>query len=346
MDKFHNKYNKIRDFKSVVQHIKNLTRVVGKDDNGKIIYDPLIPLPTLTFDRGCKLHGTNGQITQDIESLDWWPGARKNIISAEPGKKDNAGMAGWMDIRVDDVENLLHDAKLIYMTAEDEGQGYITLHGEFAGGNIQKGMAITGRDKFFSVFEIEINGRTYFPEPGLTDGYDDFFNVNDYSVYKMEIDFNDPLRYQNVLIEETLKCEDQCEAGTFFGLEGIGEGHVYTTMYKGERLRFKCKGEKHSTTNTKTLIPVDIEKLESIDAFVEFAYTEARYTQCANELFESDPTKASTKDTGKFIGWMNRDVWEEEKETLVKSGLTMKDVNHAANTKNREWLFKFIDSGL
>ena len=68
---------------------------------------------------------------------------------------------------------------------------------------------------------------------------------------------------QNKFIELVEEVEKECPVSKQFNVSGIGEGIVWTTEYKGETYRFKTKGEKHSVSKVKTVVPIDIEKINS-----------------------------------------------------------------------------------
>lgn len=50
-------FRKIRQFKDAIQSIRLSAQYVGKDDEGRPIYDENAPLPTVTFKGTVKLHG-------------------------------------------------------------------------------------------------------------------------------------------------------------------------------------------------------------------------------------------------------------------------------------------------
>ena len=88
---------------------------------------------------------------------------------------------------------------------------------------------------------------------------------------------------------------------------------------------------------------MDIEKVNSIKEFVEYAVTENRLLQGIDEVFTSQGIEPSKKDIGKFIGWVNRDVIKEEMDTLASNNLIPKDVGGAISKKAVQWLMKNHD---
>ena len=47
------------------------------------------------------------------------------------------------------------------------------------------------------------------------------------------------------------------------------------------------KGTKHSVSKVKTLAPVNVEKLNSIQEFVDYSVTRVRFEQGLSEVFSS-----------------------------------------------------------
>ena len=92
------------------------------------------------------------------------------------------------------------------------------------------------------------------------------------------------------------------------------------------------------------LIPVSIEKVESIKEFVEKTCTKNRFDQAINTLYVSDVEssiynqKPSMKDCAKIINWIRDDILKEETDTLLESNLTTKDIMYDLSKKVVEYL--------
>ena len=80
------------------------------------------------------------------------------------------------------------------------------------------------------------------------------------------------------------------------------------------------KGDKHSSSKVKKLASVDTEKLNSIKEFVKYTCTDNRLVQGIQEV-GLDNSKI-----GEYIGWVNRDIFKEELDTLKDNNLETKDV--------------------
>ena len=161
--------------------------------------------------------------------------------------------------------------------------------------------------------------------------------------YSIEIDFNNPELSINNLIGLTSKVENECPIGKYFGVLGTGEGIVWTHLNKDGSLdRFKVKGGKHSVTKVKKLTSVNTEKLESINAFIDYALTENRLLQAVENTLQLiiDEYDFDRKNLGTFIKWITKDVYTEEVDTLKENNLDMKDIGNQLSKRSREWFFK------
>lgn len=141
-----------------------------------------------------------------------------------------------------------------------------------------------------------------------------------------------------------MKVEEQCPVAERFGHEGIGEGIVWTCDtpgWKSSRYWFKVKGTAHSVSKVKTLAPVDVERLHSMNEFVESTVTENRLNQGIAELKEQGLPIDSTS-IGHFIRWIFNDVMKEEADTLAASGLNSKDLGKPISTKARQWFLNSV----
>jgi hypothetical protein len=337
----HTKYPKIEQFRNIVTNINRLSTFVGLDENQEPIYDNTKPKPVLTFKGTVKLHGTNAGICyNDQDGL--WAQSRENIITIT---KDNAGFVFFVNSRKDDLMDLINIVK--DKNGIDTSELTISIYGEWAGSGIQKGVGISNIEKSFFIFGAKISKQN---DPDFTSYWvnidnlgckgDKIYNIEDFPTYKIDIDFNMPQLKQNELGEITQKVEEQCPVAKQLGFEGVGEGVVWSTEYKGAIHRFKVKGEKHSVSKVKTLASVDVDKLNNIMEFVDYAITKNRFDQAIEKIFDS-PENMDIKKMGDLIRWMVNDVNEEEIDTMVENGLEPKDVNKYISTKTREMFFKY-----
>tara|TARA_R110000782_G_scaffold54693_2_gene115742 strand:+ start:5563 stop:6621 length:1059 start_codon:yes stop_codon:yes gene_type:complete len=347
------KFPSIDQFRTVVSNINRHHNFVGLDENGDAIYDPSLPKPVLTFKGTVKLHGTNAAVSfkygYDQEGSEYWAQSRENIITPE---KDNAGFAFFVESKKEIFKKFA--VQIGERNLFDVRSNIVTIYGEWCGGNIQKNVGISNLPKSFFIFGIKVSPVTDFSdeEENLPPSYwipyhylsspeDNIYNIDDFPIYSIDIDFNMPQLIQNELSELTIAVEDECPVAKAFGFSGIGEGIVWSTNVKGIVHRFKVKGEKHSSSKVKTLASVDVEKLGSIQKFVEYAVTESRFKQSIENVFPNDEP-IDTKKLGDVIRWVINDVIKEEMDTMVENGIEPKDVNKYVSTKVRDMFFKLI----
>jgi hypothetical protein len=299
-----------------------MTSYQGKDTEGNAVFDNTVPMPTLTF------NGTNAGVGYDPVTGEIWAQSRKNIINVE---KDNMGWAFFVEKNKD----LFLEIFTRYLPQTD-GKTDIILFGEWCGSNIQKGVAVSELDKMFVCFEA-MCGDTRLAVDLVDFPEDSIFPITAFPRYTVDIDFNNPALAINQMTEITEQVEAECPVGKHFGVSGIGEGVVCGATYQDKYLNFKVKGEKHSATKVKKLVKVDVEKIASVDKFVEYAVTDNRLNQAIEQVFTLENEEPTVKGLGKFLKWIMGDICKEEMDTLVENNLEPKDVSKAVNQKSREW---------
>ena len=339
------KFPSIEQFRTVVSNVNRHFNFVGLDENGDAIYDPTLPKPVITFKGTVKLHGTNAGVSYNALS-GMWAQSRENIITPE---KDNAGFAFFAYSHETELLRLFFDVAA--KEDIDLHKNTISIYGEWVGKGIQKGVGITNLSKSFFIFGVKITPHTetedelranpaYWVDSSyLRDNDKGIYNIEDYTTYSIDIDFNMPQLVQNQLSELTIAVEEECPVAKSFGFSGIGEGIVWSAEFKDIVYRFKVKGERHSSSKVKTLANVDVEKLESIQKFVEYAVTESRFNQAIENVFPNDEP-IDVRKMGDVIRWVVNDVIKEEMDTMVENQVEPKEVNKYISSKVREMFFK------
>lgn len=275
-----------------------------------------------------KLHGTNATVIVD-ENFNLYPQSKTRILTVD---EDNAGFAQY----VQDYANKFEAMAQEILENHPEAKLPIIMCGEFAGSNIQRGVALNGLPKFFSLFgygNVINESIEWLPFDHDIGQYSPvIYNISQFGAYYVTIDSTNPAAVQNELVDLTIKIEEECPAGAFFGISGVGEGVVWRPLddelVKNKDLWFKVKGEKHSSSKVRTLASVDPEVAKSINEFVEYVTTESRLDQGIVEVGGADLTN-----TGAFLKWLNTDIIKEESDTLAASGLEFKDVAKAISRK-------------
>jgi len=348
MEKKMYKFPSIEQFRHLIQEVQHRARYRGDDENGDPIYDEEAKLPTLRFRGTVKLHGTNAAIVYTWDDLTFGYGfqaqSRRNIITPQ---SDNNGFAAFA---------YTSNTELVLSTIMRAvgNLGYtpqvVRVYGEWCGGNIQKGMAISGLDKMFVIFAIKIDDTWLTDEQLAKVKIPDanIYNILDYKTFEIEIDFNDPKTYANSLAKITDEVEAKCPVGETFDKEGFGEGivwHCITEGWEGSRYWFKVVGEKHKSSKTKEKVPVDPEKVKSMNEMVDNFVTEARLSQGIDYLKEQGQ-ELSRKSTGTYLKWIYEDIVKEELDTIVGNGFEPKEISATISKKARDWFFTKLDEGL
>lgn len=353
--KKHISFPSIEQFRTVVTNINRHYNFTGLDANGDAMYDTTLPKPKLTFKGTVKLHGTNAGVCYNkVDGI--WAQSRENIITPE---SDNAGFAFFVETRKDafmDLFSMIEKRTNVEnKTSIDTTNNTISIYGEWCGGNIQKGVGICNLEKSFFIFGVKItphvdpndieavkkNPAYWIDCTDLGNSEVKIYNINDFETYSIEIDFNMPQLVQNKLGELTIAVETECPVAKAFGFSGVGEGIVWTCELNGVVHRFKVKGEKHSASKVRILAAVDVDKLNSIKEFVDYAVTESRFNQAIEKVFGTKEAM-DVKKMGDFIRWIVTDVIKEETDTMAANGIEPKDVNKYVSSKAREMFFAVV----
>lgn len=340
----------IGQFRNVIRDLQHMSRFVGLDDQGKPIYDTNIEYPTVMFTGTVKAHGTNASFALNSDGEGWFQ-SKGNVLSIE---KDNAGFCFFGTAREKEFRNIVDQILENERLSLADGMT-IAVYGEFCGGNIQKGVAISGLDKMFILFGAKIsNGESsYWVDIKHVKCFPDknMYNISTFGEYRIAVNLQKPEESQNILIDLTHEVERLCPIGAYFGrtdvnskdYNTIGEGIVWECNFKDTVLRFKVKGEKHSSSKVKKLASVDPEKLASVKEFVEYSVTENRCNQAIEQVFAGS-TPIGVESTGDFIKWVKGDIVKEEMDTMASNGLEMRDVAGPISRAASSWFKNYLNS--
>ncbi len=100
------------------------------------------------------------------------------------------------------------------------------------------------------------------------------------------------------------------------------------------------------SSKVKTPVEIDVEKMNSVNEFVDYCVTENRLNQGIEQVFTCNNLRPDIKNTGDFIKWISKDILKEETDTLVKSDLIWKDVSGVIAKKASQWFKEYLDSNL
>jgi hypothetical protein len=330
------KFTEIEQYRNVIREVKTRHDYTGKDENGDNIYSHTSPYPTLKFRGTVKLHGTNAAIVAHKISLDtigYEFQSREHVLSVEA---DNAGFMKTMLGK--NYEKLFEGIKFNESCA---------IYGEWCGQGIQAGVAISKLPKMLVIFAVRIDDVYQDMEnfKHLKIEEEQIYNIMQFPTYSIDIDFNNPELVQNKLIELTIAVETECPVAKHFGIEGVGEGIVWEHIDGDERFIFKVKGEKHQNSKVKTLTTVDVEAIQNIKNFVEYAVTENRLLQGIDKMKEMHiPIEA--KSTSEYLRWVYNDVIKEELDTVKANGIDEKKIGSAISAKARIFWLNYLNTHL
>ena len=326
------------------------SRFTGVDQDGNPIFDNSAKIPTLRFHGTVKLHGTNAAVCFNrVDGL--WVQSRENIISVY---NDNAGFASYVESNKDAFQKMIDDYALDNMISLTDKS--LCIYGEWCGKGIQNGTAINHLDKMFVVFGVKLMSSddeepigNWIDHSALKDHSIRCFNIEEFPTFDIDIDFSKAALFQNQLIEMTLKVEDECPVGKFFGISGIGEGIVFSSVQDdGSVLRFKSKGEKHAgRTKVRTIKQVDDAK-EQLKLNIASQITPVwRIDQGIQEVFNT--LNGGTMDIsrlGEVIKWVNQDIMKEESHTISEAGLEPREVMSKVSPLIKERFFERMNEEL
>jgi hypothetical protein len=358
------KYHSTNQFRNVVKSVKEQSQFSGVDQEGKVIYDMLKPIPKLDYIGTVKLHGTNASIILHENGTISFHSKSNLLGYVREGEftllSDNAEFAQTMWRRFESVKDLMNSAKQIVKEFQGVELYPVKVSGEWCGSGIQKCVGISYLPKK-SLFVFGIKGGETLQEVKQgwlpidltlklnTDHENGIYSITEFPVKHVTIDFNNPEMSQNFLVESTDEVENSCPVSRILNLkdsEGnptlLGEGLVWTPTNADHCWDsgnwFKTKGQKHSVSKVKSVASVDPEKLSNIQEFVEYSVTENRLEQGLSEV------GLDQKLIGNFIGWVSKDINKEEGDVLEKNNLSMKDVGKYIVNTSRQWYIAKLNS--
>ena len=335
--KKHIRFGKIRQYRDVIRNVIHQSQFEGMDQNDEPIYNLNKEKPKLTFFGTVKLHGTNGSVVTNGEEV--WYQSRRRIVTPT---SDNHNFSQFCMARQESFDKLLEQAK----TRTTEKDAIISIFGEYCGEGIANGTAISKLPKMFVIFAVKVTvgeDSQYVNPTDLRDPENQIYNILDFEMFRVEVDFEYPEIAQNKFVGLVNYVEEQCPVGKALGSKGIGEGIVWIGMYDGVRHVFKTKGEKHSVSKVKKIVPVNVDKVNSIREFVDYAVTENRMEQAVEELFTSQGIEPAIQQMGDYLRWIMKDIADEEMDVLLENGLVLKDVGKYVSQKAKVWFQELLN---
>lgn len=213
----------------------------------------------------------------------------------------------------------------------------IAMYGEWVGPGIQKNVGISQiPEKAFFIFGVKVvnednprESATWLDYSNVRKPEGRIYNILDYPTITMSIDMARPELMQNDIVAKTIAVEDECPVSKTFGLDAsVGEGLVFTGMFRGERYIFKSKGEKHASgSKPKMLKPVDDERVRTLMELADKLTPVWRLDQMLTETFDLiNGGLIDRKRLGDYLKAVINDVVKEESATITSAGFELKDV--------------------
>lgn len=290
---------------------------------------------SLEFHGTVKIHGANISIVYS-NATTWRIHSRNRVLSRED---DLYGCFATLS-RVP-LENLAEQISDTYGDSWSE----LVVVGEWAGKGIHKGVAICQVEKLFTLFNVRIDGKWQdfrkFRHVSLPTYR--VFNICDFPTFAVTVNLrllHEVLRAEKDIDALLREVEKKCPVASFFGVDGPGEGIVFTSYSHpptNKLINFKVKGSALETVNRTRIDAIPVEMVEAIAVFVEYAVTDRRLDQ-GLEYLEEMQKPIDPKSTGVYIGWVVRDVFKEEIHMLEEMKLErkVKEVKQAVTSAVRE----------
>jgi len=315
----------------VINNVKHASRYDGVNGDGNVIYKTGVVLPKLTFIGTVKLHGTNASVV--FKDGEIYTQSRMHVLIPP---RDNHGFNAFIESNKDQWLSFFKELP----------QNNYVIFGEWCGGRISKGAAISKLSKRFVIFGVYIikDDDTLEETPiYIKPNIDDVYNILDFKKYEIVVDFNNPALVQNDIIKLVEAVEDECPVAKHFEVSGIGEGIVWSAQYNDVVHKFKTKGAKHSASKVKKLASVDIEKIKTYTEFAQYAATENRVLQALENVKPSNSSYHDYKDTGEVIRWVFNDIIKEETDTMDGNKIEKKEVGKYLANVTRQVYFKILE---
>lgn len=338
------------------------TRTYG--NGAEDIPEPLSEARMVTFVGTVKLHGTNASIVIRNSSKPVVQYQSRNRVITT--KEDNSNAAAFLTTIP--LDSLLTEILRIWGT---DTYQEIFIIGEWAGRGIQKGVAITGVNRFFAIFNIRIDGhwvdiRKYktVHSPARR-----VYNIANFQNFEVTVDIDDDedwkrsYKLMTKLSREVAKKCPVAEAllqeqiGVPTGLRDTvlnGEGVVWTAAPTPDRdtelYNFKIKSEEFSAVSKAPKSKNTAANDEGAAAFADFALGERRFEQGIEYLQEMGKDPNDMSSTSDYIAWVLEDALKEEGwrleekdesgSTPFERGVTERNVRKFMGQKARAWFIE------
>ncbi len=305
-----------------------------------------------------KLHGSNASVVCLPEGLQ--PQSRNRTL--ELGT-DNLGFAGFVldPSRAAAIRTLEGELRAAIGITELGADRPLVLFGEWIGPGVQKRVGICDLPArqwvLFAVATLDEGAehKRWFPLPEFGERYAEqgIYSVADAPSWTVSLDFGDRAALElgaDAIEELTNRVDGRCPWAARFGIEGVGEGIVWTPQgahFGDSDLLFKSKGKQHQITrrdpgSKRKAAALDPEQLANVEVFVIFAVTEARLEQGFEVLAEAG-LSVEMRNLGAYLKWLGNDVRRECAAELEVNGLEWGQVSRAVTNAGKSCFRKRLE---
>ena len=322
-------FSSIEQFRHIVERVRIWAEKTGSQ------------LPTLTFQGTPKLHGTNSGIFREKGgdgTFVFGAQSRKQVLTK--ANQHYEFLPFVQSIPKDELKRLFDTA--CHSLGIDCGEDRVTLFGELIGPGVQRGVAISSlQERQLVIFQVAVGSEYAGNHIEIALPECNIHNILSVDTFAVKVDFSSPESAAKKMEEITLAVEKRCPWAAKFGVEGVGEGIVWTCKERptDSDLWFKTKGQKHSEKVKKKVIEVSPEKMKSIEECVEKILTGARLEKGLDHLKEQGLT-IDLCNTGQFLGYIGKELQREERDTIAVSELKWKALWKVAANKARHYFHK------
>lgn len=328
--KKHYSFPKIGQYHQTIRNLKLQYSYQGKDDNGDPIYKEPDTWPVVKFIGHVKLHGTNFSLVFSKDGT-FYAQSRENIIDEV---KDNAGSAHFA----------YKDGHKIFDKLKDKfvsGVKHCIIYAEWAGGSIQKGVALNKLPKMMVVFGCKLvfedDTTEWIDSSDIYDESIGVYHINRAPIYEIEVDLNRPDKSIEQMNQWVDEIDKECPFSKTFGVVGVGEGLVFSLDRQyGFSDSFKCKGSSHSESKIKKLPTVDVQKMDNLQQAIDTHCHEDRMLQIYDKVVKTEADKVP-QNIANFIRLLVEDCWIEEGDSIRASDISRKEFGSAVSKKAAKW---------
>lgn len=308
----------------------------------------------LNFVGTVKAHGTNVSIVKSPNG-DIYCQSRNNVLY-EDSKIDGYGVRAFFNQTFEN--HTLASELFVRIEGLCQSNGFntqgksIVVYGEFAGGNIQKNVALCKLERAFYIFAICLcensQNRQWVPIRCLWEfqsfgrseltksdtlrdekthslvNMDKIYSITQFGLFQETCNkFADIEKFKVRLNNLTLQVCKKCPIGEYFGVLGMGEGIVWCCI-EYPQLRFKNKGEDFHQKACENLDETSIRKRQpkpetlttQAFGFCVQQVNGERLQQGLQLLREKFENNVSRKQTNDFADWICQDILREESHTI------------------------------